>query len=450
MGGTFVKVGLNAGIFSGFSMMLTGFVLWLCFWIIYLTFPFKLVDAFVQWAFVLALMPLWIVLWVFPATRGYTKKAWEMFLGASLQFVALSVMIALVLQLIDHIVPANLSSASDSISRSQFFEYLIEGKDGLAASFVGFGSGMFMNAIAFCAMSFGLLGAASKLASSIAGGGGEIGVGKSMATPIALAGKGAQAVGTAAFVGSSMAAGKIGSALKDRFGGRGGSGSGSGSDESSTRAAALGTYGGGSDGSSGSGSGSANNSGSGTDDSAKPAPIIIKGDKGDKGENAEQTESRGGGPSSGGSRSGNDGSPALGNMSSEEKKVVADMAKKPNSVNVLKSLSDDIAFIEELRAQKPDRDAYKKAIDGHQWKTENQAAMKHFADEAYTRSDRYMPSLYEDTVSGALKDQNVIKLRTDFAPMSERMRKEFEGGNKVSAFLSAMADDVKKAGGSGG
>ena len=442
MGGTFMKVGLSEGVIDGFSMMVSGFFLWLCFWIIYLTFPFKLIDAFVQWAFVLTLMPLWIVLWVFPATRGYTKKAWEMFLNSAIQFVALSVMIALVVQLVDHIVPATLTSGSDMITRSEFFTMLMKGEDTKALGYAGFGSGIFMNTIAFCAMSFGLLSAASKLASAIAGGGANLGVGSGMTAPIVVAGKGAQAVGNAA-VATSVAAwglgGKIGSAIKRRSGGgsSGGSNGSSGSNETSSRSAPLGTYDGGSSG------------------SGDRPPVVVqgpkgdKGDKGDKGENADQAESRGGSPSSGGSYAagGSSSGSGLSHMTSEEKKVVESMAQKPNSVSALKNLSEDIAFIEELKAKKLDKDSYKQAIDGHQWKTENQAAMKHFAEEAYVRSDKHMPSLYGDTVAGALKEQNVVKLRTDLDPITERMRSDLERGTKVSVFLADLSDSVKHAGG---
>ncbi|MBQ7413174.1 MAG: type IV secretion system protein, partial [Alphaproteobacteria bacterium] len=261
MGSTFMKVGASNILSGGFAMFLAGCVIWIGFGVVYLMFPFKVVDAFVRFAFVLTLMPLWIILWVFPATQQYTKKAWEMFLSSCLLFVALGVMIALVLMLINQVVPDDI--------RSELFGYLIEDKNDEAVELAGFGSGLCMNAIAYTAMSFSLLAAAATIANSFVGGGGNINtnVGGGMASTIAKTGAVAYAgakmtknVGVAAYDGTKWAVGKIGSRL-GRFGGGNNGGQGTG----------------------GSGGGSGG-SGGGNGGGAQASPTIIRGERGARGE----------------------------------------------------------------------------------------------------------------------------------------------------------------------
>ena len=198
---------------AGLSMTVAGAIIWLGFWLIYLMFPLKMVDAFVRLAFVFALMPLWVVLWVFPITQQYTKKAWEMLLSACFLFIVLSVMISLVLVLISNIVPNELQSPEGgSISRSNFFKLLCsDDKMDEAMKYVEFGSGLCMNAIAFTAMSFSLLSAAAGISNSFIGGGGSVqtNVGDGMASTATQAGRvgwsATRAVGqTAALAGSKV------------------------------------------------------------------------------------------------------------------------------------------------------------------------------------------------------------------------------------------------------
>ena len=340
----------------------------------------------------------------------------------------------------------------DPITRSQFFTYLIEGLNDRALHYVGFGSGVIMNAIAFGLMSFFLIRAASSIAEGIVGGGAGItvDVGQNMrahtqaaVVPVAAsAGKAGLAVG-------GWGVGKI-KDLKDRFSNRSGSTDGSrgGSDrnETGSRSAPLGTYNGGSNrNETGSREAPLGTRGGGSNRTENSPPVDVRGLRGEsnRGAGADQTENRGGSPSSSGSSTGG----GLSHMTSEEKKVIESMAQKSNSISALKNLAEDIAFVEELKAKKLDKDGYKQAIDGHQWKTENQAAMKHFAEEAYVRSNKHMSSLYGDTVAGALKEQNVVKLRTDLAPITERMRSELEQGTKASVFLADLSASVKNTGG---
>jgi len=205
-----VGIGLGAAMMSvgteglnffqgGFALTICGFIIWGAFYLLYLMFPMKVIDAFVRLAFVLALAPLWITLWVFPVTVQYTKKAWDMFLSSCLLFAILGVMIALVVQIMDGAIPDTTPPGASNTLRKGLIACLKAGNDDAAISWVPFGGGAILNCLAFGAIGFTLLSAASTLANTFVGGGGDLGIGNSMA---GLAAKGgAVAMGGAKMVG---------------------------------------------------------------------------------------------------------------------------------------------------------------------------------------------------------------------------------------------------------
>lgn len=111
-------------IFPDVQMTLSGGVIFISFFMIYLAVPFRLIDNMLRLAFVGALMPFWVILWVFPATVQYTKNAWNMFLAACVNFVAFGVVVALIMQLLQFMVP----------DMEQILESMIPGYDLIAAS----------------------------------------------------------------------------------------------------------------------------------------------------------------------------------------------------------------------------------------------------------------------------------------------------------------------------
>ena len=268
IGGTLMDSGTEGTNFftGGFSMTVVGFVIWGCFYLIYLFFPFKVVDAFVRMAFVLTLMPLWIILWVFPATVGYTKKAWEMFLSSCLLLVILSIMISFAVILMSKSIP--------EADRNGLLKCLRAGNDKLAVTWVLLGSGAILNTIAFAAMSWTLIGTASTLANSFVGGGGDLGIGAGMA---ALSARTVGAAWTAtkntakAGLWGATALGGLAAAAGRRAGGTGGSGSGGGGAGGASIGASLGQFGGDTGRSGGSGLGGETGEGGSSFDRLNPS-----------------------------------------------------------------------------------------------------------------------------------------------------------------------------------
>ncbi len=97
------------GIIPNFQIMIVGFTILGAYFGVYLAVPFKLIDVMVRLTFVAALTPLWIILWVFPATASYTKNAWEMLLNCCACIICLGVVLVIALEVLESMMPSKES-----------------------------------------------------------------------------------------------------------------------------------------------------------------------------------------------------------------------------------------------------------------------------------------------------------------------------------------------------
>lgn len=180
IGSTFIKIGFQ-DFLDQMNMIIPGILIFIAFFINYVMFPLKLLETFVRLAFVLMLTPLWIILWVFPATVQYTKKAWEMFLGCCLVMISLSVIVAMVIQIM------NNSIQPDGLSEQLFIE-LGCGKTDHALKKIETGGMALFILLAFGFMCWSILGTASALAGTFISVGGDLGLEKGVAQNAVQAG----------------------------------------------------------------------------------------------------------------------------------------------------------------------------------------------------------------------------------------------------------------------
>lgn len=170
------------GIVPDISYIFTGLIIILAHLAILISFPFKLVDAMIRMAFVTALTPLWIILWVFPATVGYTKKAWDMFLSSCLIFVCLAVVIVLVMSMMQYTFGNN---------REDLIKFLVAGKDQEAAALVPMGGKECFVIAAFGFLGWKMLSTATQLASAFVGSAPDLGMGSALSQTTVNAGRAA-------------------------------------------------------------------------------------------------------------------------------------------------------------------------------------------------------------------------------------------------------------------
>lgn len=379
LGGSFVKYACD-DFFDQIPMFLSGIIIWLAFWMIYLMFPLKIVNAFVRLAFILTLMPLWIVLWVFPATAGYTKKAWEMFISSCLLLVIISVMVALAVMLMNNIVPTK--------DMDGFWQALMTGKDNQALVYVKFGSGFIMNAIAFSAMSFMLLGAAEPLANTFASAGGDIGVGNGMA---GLAARGAGV----AWAGTKLAAKAgtaLGGAIIRKAGSKGSSGDVGGSSgwtntSDSKSSSHMGHFNEGTQTSSGETDSGRDFSGDSASTDSNSGEVTSRentyGDRNSQGSTSSKIENSSNLTDSTPSDS-NFGS--MGAISSGRKNALEEAVKhRASSDSCLKNLVEDCSFIEGKLSLS--RDSFNDEMRKHSWKG-NSGRMRDLASKLYQYGDK--------------------------------------------------------------
>ena len=181
------------GVLPNIQYALLGLIIVIGHLAILITFPFKLIDSMIRMAFVTALMPLWIILWVFPATVGYTKKAWDLFLSSCLIFVCLAVIITMVMSIMQYAIP----------NREEIIGLLTCGFDQQAADKIPIGGKELLVTAALTFLGWKMLGTATTLASSFVGAIPDLGLGQAMNETTV---KGAKLAGKGARTGGRMVA----------------------------------------------------------------------------------------------------------------------------------------------------------------------------------------------------------------------------------------------------
>ena len=172
---------------------------------IFAAVPFKYIDSMVRMAFVCALMPLWIILWVFPATTGYTKKAWDMFLSTCAIFLCMSVILVLVVQLIN--------AAFEPAVLADVVRYLVADQAKLAAEKFNVSLKNLLVTIIMCFTGYKMLGTATTLASSFIGTIPNLGVGDQMAQSTVKVAQGAKTGAIATGMVAKAGLNKVGAAF---------------------------------------------------------------------------------------------------------------------------------------------------------------------------------------------------------------------------------------------
>lgn len=186
------------GVIPNFVLMGVAFILIGFYFCMLVSYATKFLDALMRLAFVGALMPLWIVLWIFPATAGYTKKAWDQLIGACFLFLSVNIVAAFILIMLD-----------SAQFPDRFIDLLVQGE------YMGAVAELTVSMVIACVLPFicmPLLGSAETLSGEIVGAqslGLSEAADKHVATPMINMAKGA-AVTSGATVGAVAKATKAG------------------------------------------------------------------------------------------------------------------------------------------------------------------------------------------------------------------------------------------------
>ena len=184
LGATFICDSFVMGykVFPHWSMLLVGLCLFIGTFGIFLSFPFKLVDGMFRLMFVSALMPLWVVLWVLPQTREYSKKAFDMFLNVLVTFIVLSVILLMCLTILG-------AALGDLANNQDFWKLMMDGKTKKALEMIDWSSGTFFTMVAMTFLALSLVGKTESFVSAFVGGSTGGGMGSAL-EGMAMAGVG--------------------------------------------------------------------------------------------------------------------------------------------------------------------------------------------------------------------------------------------------------------------
>lgn len=104
MGATFIVVSFKAGfagILPSFSMFVVGVLVFCCYFALFIKIPIHLIDIVLKLCFLIITLPIYVVCFPFPSTRGYAKKAWEMLLSILVHIISLCIFVSLALSLVE-------------------------------------------------------------------------------------------------------------------------------------------------------------------------------------------------------------------------------------------------------------------------------------------------------------------------------------------------------------
>lgn len=94
-------LGLRLLLLGGFMPVIIGLVTTFLFFLLAITFPMFIIDGVLRFTFVMVLLPFFLVCWVFPVTKGYFKKAWNMFMSAFAQLLICCIFVSLMVSVLE-------------------------------------------------------------------------------------------------------------------------------------------------------------------------------------------------------------------------------------------------------------------------------------------------------------------------------------------------------------
>ena len=105
MGMTFIAESWGKGalkIFPSFSMIMVGILIMVSYFALFIMIPFHLINLVLKLCFVIIMLPVFVICFPFSATRGYTKKGWNMLLSVLIEFITLSIFVPLAVGMIEN------------------------------------------------------------------------------------------------------------------------------------------------------------------------------------------------------------------------------------------------------------------------------------------------------------------------------------------------------------
>ncbi len=187
IGETVSCVGWEESTVPNFALWLDGKIIYVACLVYLLVFPFYLIDAAVRLGVVGAMLPLLITAWAFPATaKEFPGKGWNMLLQSIFTFVAVSLILALNMQMMKSALGPDVEAAYNANLVKEIGEALKSGGTS------------FLKILAVCIFGFKLIQQSSDLANHFSGASFGHGIGASLgAMAASTVMKPAKAVGSA-------------------------------------------------------------------------------------------------------------------------------------------------------------------------------------------------------------------------------------------------------------
>ena len=163
----FVKGSYQPNIYA----VLAGIFMGLGFLFLVIRLPALFLDAIFRITFVFVLSPIYVVLWVFPQTVQYTKKAWDIVVYTCVLFICLSGFVILATYLLGYVF-----SGKDPETQELLFKYLQNGMYEEAGSLLGLQGYMVLSTLAICFVGTKIIDMAVPLTNQLVGNVPDVGI----------------------------------------------------------------------------------------------------------------------------------------------------------------------------------------------------------------------------------------------------------------------------------
>lgn len=125
VGSTFICLGLKDGliklIFVNLPFLITGIAFWIIALLILIIYPWLLVDTVLGMAVACALLPAAVGAYLFEPTRGYSKKVWSSFFNTMLNFLFLTLIIFIIINMLNNTIAGHLDEIKAIDENTGFF-----------------------------------------------------------------------------------------------------------------------------------------------------------------------------------------------------------------------------------------------------------------------------------------------------------------------------------------
>lgn len=114
-------------------LLVVAFVIWLTYALVFITFPFMLLDSLFKMMMIAGFLPVFVVTWIFKKTRDYTTKAFSQLLACCIHLTVVAIVFRIMTEMLAKVLGGTLEELVDACANGNFAQvvnYLLGDQQG--------------------------------------------------------------------------------------------------------------------------------------------------------------------------------------------------------------------------------------------------------------------------------------------------------------------------------